>query len=113
MTPDPNDTTLAAYQAAADRYIENSVPPPPAVLDHLDRLAGLVGRRHVLELGSGPGRDAAYLEQRGVQVTRSEATPAFVERLRSAGHERGSSMSATTTWADRTTPCWPTPSCST
>jgi protein-L-isoaspartate O-methyltransferase len=38
-----------------------------------------VGRGHILELGSGPGWDAAYLERRGVQVTRSDATRAFVE----------------------------------
>jgi hypothetical protein len=34
---------------------------------------------HILELGSGPGWDAACLELRGVQVTRSDATRAFVE----------------------------------
>lgn len=84
---DPDDTTLAAYQAAADRYIERSIRPSPAVLAYLDRFAGLVGHGRVLELGSGPGWDADYLEQRGVQVTRSDATPAFVERLRAAGHD--------------------------
>jgi protein-L-isoaspartate O-methyltransferase len=48
-------------------------------LAYLDRVAGLVGRGHILELGSGPGWDAAYLERRGVQVTRSDATRPFVE----------------------------------
>jgi SAM-dependent methyltransferase len=87
VDPDPNDATLAAYQAAADRYIERSTPPPPAMRAYLDRVAGLVGHGHVLELGSGPGWDAAYLEQRGVRVTRSDGTPAFVDRLRAAGYE--------------------------
>ena len=87
MGADPNDVTLASYQAATDRYIEARSAPPPVVRRYLDRLADLVGHGHVLELGSGPGWDAAYLEQRGVRVTRSDATPAFVDRLRAAGYE--------------------------
>lgn len=84
---DPNDTTLATYQASADRYIEDTIRQPPALLAYLDRFAGLAGQGHILELGSGPGWDAGYLEQRGIQVTRSDATSAFVERLRAAGHD--------------------------
>lgn len=86
MTEDPSDTTLSTYEAAAGSYIERTWPSPPAVLAYLDRLARLVGHGHILELGSGPGRDAIYLERRGVQVTRSDATRAFVERLRAAGY---------------------------
>jgi SAM-dependent methyltransferase len=84
---DPNDTTLATYQASAQRYIERTIPAPPPVLAYLDRFAVLVGQGHILEIGTGPGRDADYLEQRGLEVTRSDATPAFVERLRTAGHD--------------------------
>ena len=87
MITDPDDTTLATYQAAADIYIEQTRTQPPVLLAFLDRLAGLVGHGHVLELGSGPGRDAAHLERRGVEVTRSDATPAFVDRLRAAAHQ--------------------------
>jgi SAM-dependent methyltransferase len=84
---DPGDTTLATYQAAAQRYIERTSPPPPAMLAYLDRFAALAGQGHILEIGTGPGREADYLEQRGLEVTRTDATPAFVERLRTAGHE--------------------------
>lgn len=87
MTADPNDLTLATYQTAAQRYIDRSVVGAPAVLAFLDGLADLVGDGWVLELGSGPGTDAAYLEQRGVRVLRTDATPAFVQRLRDAGHD--------------------------
>ncbi len=88
MQMDPDDTTLASYEAAADIYIEQSTPQPgPFLRAFLDRLADLVGHGHVLELGSGPGWDAAYLERHGVQVTRSDATRAFVDRLRAAGHQ--------------------------
>jgi SAM-dependent methyltransferase len=87
VTEDPNDTTLASYEATAGTYIECTRPAPPSLLAYLDRVAVLVGHGHVLELGSGPGRDAAYLERHGVQVTRSDATRAFVERLRASGHD--------------------------
>ncbi len=84
---DPGDVTLAAYAAGVQRYLEHSSAPGPAMRRHLDRLAAVVGAGHVLELGSGPGWDAAHLESRGVRVTRTDAAPAFVERLRAAGHD--------------------------
>ena len=40
----------------------------------------------MLEIGSGPGWDADYLEGHGVPVIRTDATPAFVSLLRAAGH---------------------------
>jgi SAM-dependent methyltransferase len=82
-----NDLTLAGYEAAADRYLEHSAPPGPEMVRYLDRYADLVGSGRVLELGSGPGWDALHLEERGVQVTRSDATQAFLTRLRAAGHD--------------------------
>jgi hypothetical protein len=84
---DPCDATLAAYAAAAKRYLQESARPAPSVLSYLDHFSQLVQGKHVLELGSGPGWDADYLETRGVFVTRSDATPQFVERLRKAGHQ--------------------------
>ncbi|QIK68555.1 class I SAM-dependent methyltransferase [Nocardioides sp. HDW12B] len=39
----------------------------------------------VLEIGSGPGRDALALEERGLSVRRTDITPAFVDRLRRLG----------------------------
>lgn len=86
-TPDHDgDITLASYEAAVDRYLEHSSPPGPEMVRYLDHYADLVGGGHVLELGSGPGWDALHLEARGVGVTRSDATHAFLTRLRAAGH---------------------------
>jgi cyclopropane fatty-acyl-phospholipid synthase-like methyltransferase len=82
----PGDRTLATYEAAADRYREQSQPPMAAFAAYLDRLASLVGTGQVLELGSGPGRDAAYLERHGVHVNRTDATAAFVEMMRADGY---------------------------
>jgi hypothetical protein len=51
MITDPDDTTLASYEAAADSYIEQTTAQAPVLLTFLDRLADLVGHGHVLELG--------------------------------------------------------------
>ena len=37
-------------------------------------------------IGSGGGRDAAYLEKHGLHVRRTDVTPAFVDLLRHEGH---------------------------
>lgn len=84
----PTDRTLAAYQDGVDAYVAGSpagVAEPVALL--LDQVVANVPHGEVLELGSGPGREAQYLEHRGLRVHRSDATPAFVERLRQAGHQ--------------------------
>jgi SAM-dependent methyltransferase len=84
---DPVDATLAAYQDGAAQYLGASRYPGPALAAFLDRLAGLAAGGDVLEIGSGPGWDADYLEARGVRVIRTDATQAFVDRLRAAGHD--------------------------
>ena len=84
---DPVDTTLATYQATAQRYVDASGPPGPSLTSFLDRLVELVPGGTVLEVGTGPGWDAAHLEERGVTVTRTDATPAFIDRLRAQGLE--------------------------
>ncbi len=63
------------------------MPPGPAVMAYLDKVAGLVGDGTVLELGSGPGWDASYLENRGPRVLRTDGAPAFVQMLQAAGHQ--------------------------
>lgn len=50
-------------------------------------LAHLAAGESMLELGSGPGRDAAFFEASGIAVQRSDGTPAFVSLLRQQGHE--------------------------
>jgi SAM-dependent methyltransferase len=82
------DITLATYQSAAERYCQQtSENPPEALVAFLDRAATAAGwGARCLELGSGPGRDAALLEARGLSVRRTDGTPAFVERLRAEGH---------------------------
>lgn len=80
------DITLATYEATAQRYIRVS-RPAPVLLAFLDRFADAVGSGHVLELGSGPGLDAVYLEGRGLRVSRTDAVVAFIDLLKAAGYE--------------------------
>ena len=83
------DETLRAYEQRADRYFDASAPAVSAEVAGL--LDAVVTRlrpgSHVLEVGTGPGREAAYLEERGLHVDRTDATAAFVERLRANGHD--------------------------
>jgi len=84
----PTDKTIAAYQDGVEAYVSGSprgVPDPVSVL--LDAVVANVPDGEVLEIGSGTGRDAQYLEHRGLRVHRTDATPAFVERLRQSGHQ--------------------------
>lgn len=82
------DPTLQAYEAAAELYRERSAPAGPDLLDLLDRLVALAGQgAHVLEIGSGPGKDAAVLEERGLRVSRTDATHAFVAMMRADGFD--------------------------
>ena len=82
----PGDITLATSESAVDLYRATLPPPWPPLLLFLDRFATLVGFGRVLEVGSGPGRDASYLESRGPQVIRTDATRGFVEMMREEGH---------------------------
>lgn len=84
---DPDDATLAAYQSRVQEYLCGTPWPFPELIAFLDQFASLAGAGPVLEIGSGPGRDAGYLESRGVRVIRTDATPAFVDLLREAGHD--------------------------
>jgi SAM-dependent methyltransferase len=81
------DITLRSYEMAAQRYANQTGGPGPASRAFLDRFAETVGPARVLEIGSGPGDDASYLEGRGLKVSRTDATLAFVEMMRTAGHE--------------------------
>lgn len=85
---DAGDATIRAYQERTAAYLATQREPGPEVLAWHERFVGVLpAGATVLELGSGPGTDADRLEARGLRVLRSDATPAFAERLRGLGHE--------------------------
>ena len=80
--------TVESYQANAQEYAEATMTLPDSVGEAMDDFAAALGAgARVLEIGSGPGRDAAQLEERGLAVRRTDLTPAFVRLLRKQGHE--------------------------
>jgi SAM-dependent methyltransferase len=80
--------TVRAYGAYAHDYRDNTTAVPDAVRVMIDRFVDrLPDGARVLEIGSGPGRDAVALEEAGLSVRRTDITPSFVSMLRAAGHE--------------------------
>ncbi|ROU05555.1 class I SAM-dependent methyltransferase [Lysobacter enzymogenes] len=75
-----NRRTVAAYEGYAGGYAA-AVPAMPSgnAAADLRRLAAAAGPSgQVLEIGSGPGWDADFLETLGVRVRRTDVTEAFV-----------------------------------
>lgn len=87
VQPSPLDTTRSSYQAAADKYVQRTRTATGGHAPILDQLVDLLPGGRLLELGSGPGWDAAYLEGFGMRVQRSDITPAFVELMQADGHD--------------------------
>jgi SAM-dependent methyltransferase len=77
-----------AYGAETADYVDATAEMNDRVRERLEAFVQAVGAGgHVLEIGSGGGRDALALEERGVRVRRTDVTPAFVDLLRDQGHE--------------------------
>lgn len=83
---DPKTATIAAYDAHAAAYREGTAHLSEAMASVIARFVAEVGPGgRVLEIGSGPGRDARALEAAGLRVHRTDVTPAFVELMRADG----------------------------
>lgn len=80
--------TVAAYDSSAADYRDGTAHLVDAVraLRH-SFVAELPRGARVLEIGSGPGRDADALELAGLSVRRTDITPAFVTMMRGLGHD--------------------------
>lgn len=91
-TPDPTararmERTVRSYERSAREY-DQLVDPhrPPHILEALRRLAQAVpAGASLLEIGSGPGRDADVLESLGLTVRRTDATQAFIDLMAERG----------------------------
>jgi 2-polyprenyl-3-methyl-5-hydroxy-6-metoxy-1,4-benzoquinol methylase len=87
-----NRRTVAAYENYARRYAANVSPQPSeSGASALRRLAGMMpSGGHVLDIGSGPGWDADFLERLGVRIHRTDVTESF----RAFQAERGQQVEA-------------------
>jgi SAM-dependent methyltransferase len=79
--------TVESYDASAAAYRDGTADLPESVRAAIAELAARlpIGAR-VLEIGSGPGRDARELEAAGLSVRRTDITPGFVALMRQEGH---------------------------
>lgn len=80
--------TIRAYDANAAEYAADAAAMPDWVAAEIDAFVeALGGAGRVLEIGSGGGRDARELEQRGLSVRRTDVSQGFVDLLRTDGFE--------------------------
>lgn len=76
-----NRRTIQSYERSARKYADAVSPRPSGVGEEgLRRMVDIVRPGgSVLEVGSGPGWDADYVESLGVKVRRTDVTQAFRE----------------------------------
>ena len=87
MSPGTTDETVRSYDLDARAYADADPRVPDSVRADIDDLVAKVGSgARVLEIGSGGGRDARLMEDLGLDVRRTDITPAFVRLLREQGH---------------------------
>jgi len=84
-----NASTLAGYEGCADDYAQTTAPKPDA--DDQPALVKLLKvikpGSSLLEIGSGPGWDADWLEERGLAVRRTDGAESFVHFQASRGRQ--------------------------
>ena len=77
-----NARAVDGYEGCAEEYASTTGP------DHLalgELVKVLTQDGHVLEIGSGPGWDADWLEARGANVRRTDAAQSFVDLQNARG----------------------------
>ena len=82
-----NNQTIAAYNKTAEKYIQTSPQKVSAQLGSwIDKnLSNLDKSAKILEIGSGSGKDADYIESRGYTIQLTDASQGFVDYLRAKG----------------------------
>lgn len=81
---DLNAQSVAGYEACAEEYASTTGPDQVA-LGELIKV--LDASAQVLEIGSGPGWDADWMEARGIRVRRTDAAHSFVELQKARGKQ--------------------------
>lgn len=83
-----NRETVASYEQIAREYAESTAGPEGVGSAALRRLVVAVPQdAQILELGSGPGWDADFVESFGPTVRRTDITRAFIDLQRGRGKQ--------------------------
>jgi 2-polyprenyl-3-methyl-5-hydroxy-6-metoxy-1,4-benzoquinol methylase len=92
-----NRRTIESYEGFAATYATLGGPlPSPSVEAALRRMLDLTGpNAKILEIGSGPGIEADFVESLGAAVRRTDATRAFLE-LQAARGKQGELLNVLT-----------------
>lgn len=81
-----NELTLQSYQNKTQRYVKGTPPLDDAQKTWIDSCLELIPKTgRVLEVGSGFGRDAEYIKERGFAIECTDAVPNFIEILKRKG----------------------------
>lgn len=83
----PNQKTIKSYESHVQEYIDD-VPtevPEPIKKMFARALSSFPVSARVLEIGSGHGRDASYLQSMGYHVDCTDAVQGFVDVMRQKG----------------------------
>jgi predicted TPR repeat methyltransferase len=83
----PNEATIRSYESAIVEYVQGTPAEVPDSFKEwiLGTLRLLSPGAKIIEIGSGFGRDAEYIESFGFQVERTDATDGFIALLKEKG----------------------------
>lgn len=83
-----NQITLQSYESKADEYAHKTQKQVVTTHEWLDRTLQYIKiEDRILELGSGFGRDAQYVESLGYKVQRTDAAQSFIHALQKQGYD--------------------------
>lgn len=81
-----NSRTLQSYQDKTQEYVDGTPQIDDVIKEWLDNSLALIPKDgKILEVGSGFGRDAEYVSDKGFDIECSDAVPNFVELLQKKG----------------------------
>ena len=82
-----NPKTVQAYNDHLQAYIDDQPKDPSLQLqEYIRKILQLSSKpSRILELGSGPGRDAQWIENQGFKVDCTDASKAFVDYMQNHG----------------------------
>jgi len=82
-----NTLTLQSYQNKTQAYIDGTPAADDVLKVWIDECLELLPKNaKIFEIGSGFGRDAEYITQKGFDIECSDAVPNFVSLLRTKGY---------------------------